>query len=92
MNKLKLMELLSNINKMSKTESKTCIDVIITEIINSIKSANGVEIRGFGSFKKKQKKARIGINPKTGVRTSVEAKFMPFFKPGKELKNAVNNK
>jgi len=47
-------------------------------------------VRGFGGFYKRHRKGRIGINPKTGEKTEVAEKFVPFFKPGKFLKEAVN--
>lgn len=71
--------------------SKTCVNTILAALTDGIASGEGVEVRGFGSFHRKHKSARLGINPKTGERTEVEAKFMPFFKPGKSLKEVVNN-
>ena len=53
-------------------------------------SGKGVEVRGFGGFQKRHRKGRMGINPKTGEKTQVSEKFVPFFKPGKLLKEAVN--
>jgi len=50
-----------------------------------------IEIRGFGSFRTRQRKPRVGRNPKTGDRVEVPAKKIPFFKPSKELKDLVNN-
>jgi len=50
----------------------------------------GVEIRGFGSFYKRHRKGRIGINPKTGEKTEITEKFVSFYKPGKFLKEAIN--
>jgi integration host factor subunit beta len=47
-------------------------------------------MRGFGGFYKRHRKGRIGINPKTGEKVEVDEKFVPFFKPGKFLKEAVN--
>jgi integration host factor subunit beta len=49
-----------------------------------------IEIRGFGSFRTRQRKPRVGRNPKTGDRVEVPAKKIPFFKPSKELKDLVN--
>ena len=49
-----------------------------------------IEIRGFGSFRTRQRKPRVGRNPKTGERVEVPAKKIPFFKPSKELKDLVN--
>jgi nucleoid DNA-binding protein len=50
-----------------------------------------IEIRGFGSFVVKHRRAREGRNPKTGAMVSVSAKRVPFFKVGKELRLRVNN-
>jgi len=50
-----------------------------------------IEIRGFGSFRTRQRKPRVGRNPKTGDRVEVPAKKIPFFKPSKELKDLVNH-
>ena len=49
-----------------------------------------MEVRGFGAFQKRHRKGRIGTNPKTGKKTKVSEKFVPFFKPGKLLKEGVN--
>ncbi|MBM3775909.1 MAG: integration host factor subunit beta, partial [Acidobacteria bacterium] len=49
------------------------------------------EIRGFGSFRTRQREPRVGRNPKTGARVDVPAKKIPYFKPSKELKDVVNH-
>ena len=49
-----------------------------------------MEIRGFGGFQKRHRKERIGINPKTGQKTSVKEKYVPFFKTGKNLRKRLN--
>jgi len=74
----------------SRSESKLCVEVILSELTSAIASGEGVEMRGFGSFYKRHRKGRIGINPKTGEKVEVDEKFIPFFKPGKFLKEAVN--
>ncbi|NYT26562.1 HU family DNA-binding protein [Candidatus Thiodubiliella endoseptemdiera] len=92
---MKKTELILSLSEQSttllKAEVKTCVDTILLTITDGIVSGEGVEIRGFGSFAKKHKKARIGINPRTGEKTQVGAKNMPFFKPGQSLKEVVNN-
>jgi len=82
---------LSEKHTLSKTEVKTCVDVILSILVDGIATGEGVEVRGFGSFSRKHKNARLGVNPRTGKKTQVDAKFMPFFKPGKLLKEVVNN-
>ena len=63
---------------------------IIDEIKKSVISGEGVEIRGFGSFFRRYRKNRVGINPKTSEKTQVEAKYVPFFKLGKKIKKSLN--
>ena len=75
---------------LSKADAKVAVETILQELTKAIVSGKGVEIRGFGGFSKKHRKARQGINPKTSERTQVEEKFVPFFKPGKSLKEMVN--
>jgi integration host factor subunit beta len=55
-----------------------------------LKTGDKIEIRGFGSFRTRQRQPRIGRNPKTGDRVEVPAKRIPYFKPSKELKDIVN--
>ena len=56
----------------------------------ALRTGEKIEIRGFGSFRTRQRQPRIGRNPKTGTRVEVPAKRIPFFKPSKELKDLVN--
>ena len=90
MKKTDLIEVISNQSKISRSESKFCVEVILEELTLAIASGKGVEVRGFGGFYKRLRKGRIGINPKTGEKIEVAEKFVPFFKPGKFLKESVN--
>ena len=90
MKKTNLIEVVSRQSKISRLESKFCVEMILEELTSAIVSGKGVEVRGFGSFFKRHRKRRIGINPKTGEKTEIAEKFVPFFKPGKFLKEAVN--
>ena len=90
MKKIDLIEEFSKQSMISRSESKRCIEVILEEISSAIASGERVEVRGFGGFYKRHRKERIGINPKTGEKVKVAEKFVPFFKPGKFLKEAVN--
>jgi len=60
-------------------------------VVRSLRAGDKIEIRGFGSFRTRQRKPRVSRNPKTGDRVEVPAKKIPFFKPSKELKDMVNN-
>ena len=90
MKKKDLIHVISKKSQISRSESKLCVEVIVEELTLAIVSGEGVEVRGFGGFYKRHRKGRIGINPKTGEKTEVAAKFVPFFKPGKFLKEAVD--
>ena len=90
MKKSDLIEAISKQSKISRSESKIFVEVILEELTSAIASGKRVEVRGFGGFYKRYRKGRVGINPKTGEKTEVAEKFVPFFKPGKFLKEAVN--
>tara|TARA_B110000305_G_C19403302_1_gene621334 strand:- start:66 stop:344 length:279 start_codon:yes stop_codon:yes gene_type:complete len=90
MKKINLIEVISKEVNITRQNAKQSVEIILEEISLSIISGEGVEVRGFGGFQKRHRKGRMGINPKTGQRTDVSEKFVPFFKPGKLLKEAVN--
>ena len=90
MKKINLIDEISKEISIKRSEVKQSVEIILEEISLAIISGKGVEVRGFGGFQKRHRKARIGINPKTGQKTEVSDKFVPFFKPGKLLKEAVN--
>ena len=90
MKKKDLIDVISKKSQISRSESKLCVEVIVEELTLAIVSGEGVEVRGFGGFYKRHRKGRMGINPKTGEKTEVAAKFVPFFKSGKFLKEAIN--
>ena len=70
-------------------ESDIIVCAIFDSIVRALRSGDKVEIRGFGSFHTRQRRARIGRNPKTGARVEVPQKKIPFFKPGKALRGVV---
>ena len=90
MKKIDLIEVISNEISITRSEAKKNVQIILEEISIAIISGKGVEVRGFGGFQKRHRKSRMGINPKTGQKTKVSEKFVPFFKPGKLLKEAIN--
>ncbi len=76
---------------MSLVQSETVVNTLFQSIKTSLAQGERVEIRGFGSFSLKQHHAHIGRNPKTGESVEVEAKQVPFFKPGKALREQVKH-
>lgn len=66
------------------------VGVVLDEIAEALANGHRVELRGFGAFSVRQRKARKGRNPRTGEPVEVTAKTVPFFRPGKELRARVN--
>ena len=91
MTKADLIEEVSRVVEMTRKDSEVIVESIFDSVVKSLRSGDKIEIRGFGSFRTRQRQARIGRNPKTGERVEVPAKRIPFFKPSKELKDLVNN-
>lgn len=90
MTKADLVEEVIRATELPRKESETIVETIFESIIQTLKEGNKIEIRGFGSFRTRQRRGRVGRNPKTGEKVEVPAKNIPFFKPSKELKEFVN--
>src|SRR2546421_12778848 len=73
-----------------RRDREVIVETIFDSIVRSLRAGDKIEIRGFGSFRTRQRNPRVGRNPKTGDRVEVPAKKIPFFKPSKELKDLVN--
>jgi len=91
MTKADLIEEVSRVVEMTRKDSEVIVESIFESVVRALHSGDKIEIRGFGSFRTRERQARIGRNPKTGERVDVPAKRIPFFKPSKELKDLVNN-
>lgn len=92
MTKADLIEEISRSAEMSRKDSELIVETVFESIIHSLRSGEKIEIRGFGSFRTRERKSRVGRNPKTGARVEVPAKKIPFFKPSKELKDVINGR
>jgi integration host factor subunit beta len=90
--KADLIEEVLRISELPRKESETIVETIFESIIDALQKGDKIEIRGFGSFRTRQRRGRIGRNPKTGEKVEVPAKKIPFFKPSKELKEFVNSR
>ncbi len=66
------------------------VSTIFDEIGNALSAGRRVELRGFGAFSTRAREARTGRNPRTGSAVKVDAKRVPYFKPGKELRERLN--
>jgi len=90
MNKSELIKSLAEERGLHVDESSEIVDAFVDSIKEALVRGDRVEIRGFGSFKMKEYKGYTGRNPKTGDVVSVTPKKLPFFRPGKELKEYLN--
>jgi integration host factor subunit beta len=88
--KADLIEEVLRITELPRKESETVVETIFDSIIESLQKGEKIEIRGFGSFRTRERRGRVGRNPKTGEKVEVPPKKIPFFKPSKELKDFVN--
>ncbi|MCX7919368.1 MAG: integration host factor subunit beta [bacterium] len=78
------------IGGISFREALTAVDTILDGIKQSLAKGEKVSIVGFGTFRVKERRSRLGRNPKTGEQIQVPGKKVPYFKPGKEFREAVN--
>jgi integration host factor subunit beta len=89
-------DLIDEVNKrfphLSRRDSEVIINAIFDSMVDALSQGDRIEIRGFGSFVVKHRRARQGRNPKSGALVSVAAKRVPFFKVGKELRLRVDGK
>ncbi|MBM3785227.1 MAG: integration host factor subunit beta [Acidobacteria bacterium] len=90
MTKADLIEEVSKVTELTRKDSEVIVEAIFDSIVRTLREGEKIEIRGFGSFRTRQRQPRVGRNPKTGSRVEVPAKRIPFFKPSKELKDLVN--
>jgi integration host factor subunit beta len=84
-------ELLARRQKFSHRQSETIVNAMFEEMARVLAHGGRIEIRGFGSFGVKERRARQGRNPRTGDMVAVEAKRVPFFRTGKDLRAGLND-
>ncbi|KFO67396.1 integration host factor subunit beta [Smithella sp. SCADC] len=93
MTKNDLIKKLQEELKSYSLQDVTCIvNIIFDSMTDAIKRGERIELRGFGSFEVRERKPRMGRNPKSGAEVKLEERKVPFFKTGKELRLMVNNK
>ena len=90
--KSELIEKISaKIPQLGNKDVELSVKILIDKVIDSLATGDRTEVRGFGSFSVHYRKPRIGINPKTGDSVSLPGKNAAHFKPGKVLRNKINN-
>ena len=91
MTKRELIEKLAEkVKDLSLKDAELIVNTVFDSMTEALASGDRIEIRGFGSFQVKERRAREGRNPRTGEKVSVASKKVPFFKVGKELKERVD--
>jgi len=91
MTKAELVEEVSAVSDLTKKHSEIVVNTVFKAIIGALHKGEKIELRGFGSFRLRSRRSRRGRNPKTGTMVDVPAKKIPYFKPGKELKELINS-
>jgi integration host factor subunit beta len=90
MTKAELVDEVARVVQLTKKQAETIVNIVFDSIVDSLRSGQKIELRGFGSFRLRSRKSRTGRNPKTGEKVDVPSKKIPYFKPGKELKELIN--
>ncbi len=90
MTKAELVEEVSRVSDLTKKHSEVIVDTVFQTIVDALHRGDKIELRGFGSFRLRRREPRKGRNPKTGDKVDVPPKRVPYFKPGKELKDLIN--
>ena len=92
-NKKDLIEIIAKEqDQLPYRDIELSVKTIIRSMVKSLKKGERIEIRGFGSFSLRYRKPRVGRNPKSGQSVSIEERYVPHFKPGKNLKERVKLK
>lgn len=86
-----LVEKISEKTGLTQVDTKIVIESFLDSISKALQTNSNIEIRGFGRFKIKEKKARTARNPRTNMHIQVEAGFKPVFEASKELRNRIND-
>ena len=91
MTKSELIERIATVqSQLSAKDLELAVKTILDHMAKALASGERIEIRGFGSFSLHYREPRLGRNPKTGERVELAGKYVPHFKPGKELRERVN--
>ena len=92
-NKKDLIEIIAKEqDQLPYRDIELSVKTIIKSMVNSLKKGERIEIRGFGSFSLRYRKPRLGRNHKSGQSVNIEERYVPHFKPGKNLKERVKQK
>ena len=85
-----LVDEVARTTELTRKHAEVIVNTVFDSIVDSLRTGEKIELRGFGSFRIRRRGSRLGRNPKTGDRVEVPPKRIPYFKPGKELKELLN--
>lgn len=89
--KAELVDQVASNTDLTKKHAEQIVNTVFESIVDSLRDGDKIELRGFGSFRIRERGSRMGRNPKTGARVAVPSKKIPYFKPGKQLKELLNS-
>jgi integration host factor subunit beta len=92
MTKAEIIRILADEIGLTRREAAEVLAVVLDGVVEAIKAGDKVELRGFGSFRTRKRRARTGRNPRTGAKVKVAPKMVPYFKPGKQLRAVLGGK
>lgn len=92
MTKAEIIRILADKIGLTRREAAEVLAVVLDGVVEAIKGGEKVELRGFGSFRTRKRRARTGRNPRTGEKVKVAPKLVPYFKPGKQLRAVLGGK
>jgi integration host factor subunit beta len=92
MTKAELVDEIARKASLTRKHSEVIVDAVFSSIVEALQTGDKIELRGFGSFRVRHRASRTGRNPKTGEGVLVPAKKVPYFKPGKELRELINGR
>lgn len=91
MTKAELVEEVAKASELTKKDAERLVEIVFQSLIETLNKGEKIELRGFGSFRLRERNSRRGRNPKTGSSVDIPAKRVAYFKPGKELREIINN-
>ena len=89
MTKADIIKILVEQVGLTRREAAEVLSVVLDGVVGAIRAGEKVELRGFGSFRTRKRQARAGRNPRTGAQVHVPPKVVPYFKPGKQLREVL---
>lgn len=90
MRKPELVASVAQATGLSKAQATLVVNAVLDEVLSALSRGEAVSLPGFGSFERRHRAARTGRNPQTGQEMQIPASYAVGFKPGKQLREAVN--